>query len=77
MSEMIADKARNMLLEEERRLAKDMDTSISLYGAVFAALRSLGKRISSRKAAEAIEDMKCFKCGKRHKDQNCWRLHPE
>ncbi|CAD6586966.1 MAG: hypothetical protein ASARMPRED_002898 [Alectoria sarmentosa] len=73
MPGMTADKARNMLLEEERRLAKDRtDTSTSLYGTAFAALRSPDKRFPSRKAT-----LECVKCGKPHKDEHCWKLHPE
>lgn len=56
-----ADKARNMLLEEERRTARDPQTT-ALYGMVGTRSR---------------EAKKCSKCGKRHDEEDCWRLHPE
>lgn len=67
-----ADKARNMLLEEERRTARDPQTT-ALYKMM--GTRSSDKRIPSRKAAEAT--VECSKCGKDHKESRCWQLHPE
>ena len=61
MPGMTADKARNMLLEEERRLAKDKDTP--LYGTAYAALKSPDKRTPSRKAS-----LECPRCGKAHEN---------
>ena len=71
---MTAEKARNMLLEEERRM-KSNQTDINTLGA-FAAVRSPDKRTPSRKAVEAAFGP-CSKCGKAHSDATCWKLHPE
>ena len=70
--EMIVNKVRNMLLEEERRLGKDKDQDSSLYGTVYAALRVSNKRSPTRKVTS-----ECIKCGKAHKNDDCWKLHPE
>ena len=59
-----------MLLKEKRRLAKDK-TNTLLYEMTFATLRFFEKRTPSKKVTEIIKDMKCFKCEKRYKDQNC------
>lgn len=73
---MTADKARNMLLEEERRLVKDKNQQDTpLYGTAYAALRTPDKRVPSRKAKEAVKE--CSRCGKPHDEEICWRLHPE
>ena len=68
---MTANKARNMLLEEERRLNLNKNQSDhELY--IAAATRPAEKRKPSQKAME-----ECGKCGKGHNEKNCWELHPE
>ena len=69
--EMTANKARNMLLEEKRRLNLNKNQN-ELY--IAAATRPAEKRIPSRKAAE---NMKCTRYEKNHNEKNCWQLHPE
>ena len=70
---MTADKARNMLLEEERRTnAKPIE---SIETGAYAAVRPLGKRTMSRKATEEV--LECPKCGKNHLEKNCWQAHPD
>ena len=69
---MTADKARNMLLEEERRKKQPGVSDDALGG--YAAIRPPGKRTPSRKALEASA---CSKCGKDHDEKVCWALHPE
>ena len=64
-----ADKARNMLLEEERRTTKRSDTA--LYEG-YVSLRSPEKRTPSSKAV-----VQCSSCGKPHKEEHCWKKHPE
>ena len=65
---MTADKARNILLEEERRLGKDKNQDTLPYG--LAATRGPDKRTPSRKAT--VEDvLKCPKCGGNHKEKKC------
>ena len=69
---MTADKTRNMLLKEERRI-KVIPTELIKLEA-FTAVRSFGKRTITRKAAEAAEIkeiLKCFKCKNHHLDKNC------
>ena len=65
-----ADKARNMLLEEERRTK----TSEQGSGLALAGVRT---RIPSRKVLENADTTSCSKCGKGHKEERCWTLHPE
>ncbi|KAF6221652.1 hypothetical protein HO133_001620 [Letharia lupina] len=71
---MTADKARSMLLEEERR-EKTLDTGgVGLV----ATTRHPGKRMPSGKAILNYEhEVKCSRCGKPHEDEVCWKLHPE
>ena len=68
---MTADKARSMLLDEERRTVKPSDKA--LY--TFAALRAPEKRTPSRKAIQ--NTLECPKCGKPHEKEDCWKLHLE
>ena len=68
--DMTAEKARNMLLEEERRKKRPEGDALGAY----AATRPSEKRTSSRKALEASA---CSKCGKNHDEKMCWALHPE
>ena len=65
--DITVDKARNMLLKEERRTVRDSQITV-LYEII--SMRSSDKRISSRKTAEAI--VKCFKCEKNYKESRCW-----
>ena len=73
---MTADKARNMLLlEEERRTKTHAQTQGDpIMG--FTATRPFGKRSLSRKASESL-DGPCSTCGKPHKENVCWKLHPD
>ena len=68
-----ADKARNMLLEEERR-EKTLDITVGT--GLVATTRHPGKRTPSGKAILNY-DVQCSRCGKPHEDENCWKLHPE
>lgn len=68
---MTADKARNMLLEEERR-RKTLDPGT--VGLV-ATTRHPGKKDTRGRAI--INDVVCPRCGKDHPAEGCWRLHPE
>ena len=71
--EMTADKARNMLLEEEGRLNLDKNQDDhGLY--IAAATRPAERRTPSKKA---VENMDCTRCGKHHNEKSCWELHPE
>lgn len=65
------NKARNILLKEKRCLTKDKP-DISLYETTYVALRFPNKRISSRKTT-----LKCIKCGKPYKNEDCWKLYSE
>lgn len=58
---MTADRARNMLLEEERRTKESTTTATNGVDG-WAALRSQGP---------------CTKCGKNHSLSVCWKAHPE
>ena len=72
-SGITADKARNMLLEEERRIK----TSEQDLGMAFAGIRT---RTPSRKALENAgsgSESACPKCGKRYKPEQYWTLHLE
>ena len=71
---MTADKARNMLLEEERRTRPLESETLGTLNA-YAATRPVGKRTLSRRALEGVEP--CSKCGKDHEERVCWELHPE
>ncbi|KAF6222411.1 hypothetical protein HO133_001497 [Letharia lupina] len=70
---MTADKARNMLLEEERR-EKTLDTGTVGVGLI-ATTRHPSKRTPSGKAID--NDVVCPRCGKGHEADICWKLHPE
>lgn len=63
--EIIANKTKNMLLEEKRRLEKNKNQNISLYATAYAILRSLNKRTPTRKATP-----KCNKYEKTYKDED-------
>ena len=62
-----ADKARNMLLKEERRINTKPTESI---GMAYTAIRPPGKRTITRKAAEAKEVLKCLKYTKNYLKKN-------
>ncbi len=66
---MTAEKARSMLLEEERR-EKALDNNIGLV-----AVRHPSLRTPSRKVAGEVKS--CSGCGKDHDEEVCWKLHPE
>ena len=70
---MTADKARNMLLEEERRRKP---AELDILGG-YAAVRPSEKRTPSRKALESGSGSGCSRCGKDHKEKVCWQLYPE
>ena len=73
-----ADRAKNMLLEEERRTkSSQAQANIDLVGRAFTAVRSLDKRTPSRRALEAANKGPCPKCGKDHSEAFYWRVHPK
>ena len=65
-----AEKARNMLLDEERWTGLEPLSSYS-----FAALRDPEKRTPSRKVRETF--LEYPKCGKPHEKEDCWKLYLE
>ena len=77
---MIADKARNMLLEKERR-RKILDPGIVGVGLV-ATTRHSGKKDSRGRAIMPSRPFNnnvtvCSGCGKSHEADDCWKLHFE
>ena len=67
---MIADKARNMFLEEKKRLSKKKIYISDFEG--FLTLRISTQKISNRKVRAVKE---CFKYGKYYNHEECWELH--
>lgn len=67
---MTADKVRNMLLEEERRIK-----TIILMEPLLEAFSATRNRVLSRKALEGFN--LCPKCGKPYRKEECWKLYPE
>ena len=62
--EITANKVKNMFLKKEKRTVRNVNTLLKVY----IILRSFGKKISSKKVAKVIKNVKCFKCEKRYKD---------
>ncbi len=79
---MTADKARNMLLEEERR-RKALDPGAVGIGTVGLVARTRYEKAKREKFPETYQEggqrrnVQCSRCGKPHEDEICWRLHPE
>ena len=67
---MTAERARNMLLDEERRTSKASEVGLYQTNQSFAALRTPSRRLGGN-------PLECPKCGKPHEEKDCWKLHPE
>lgn len=61
---MIAKKARNMLLDEDRRKKNRNQYTEIFYDTAYKAIKER-------------EGPWCNTCKKPHKEKNCWKKHPE